>query len=613
MLPLHDPARVPVPGINAVPIHKTQSGIRRFVNRVVKLFHEVRKRIAFVGRIFQKGTTFAPLSANSNTFQQRHRYQQHQQAKQTLRRIAFAGFVTLFAVLIILMALYFLFAWLFSTAIPMLELLQKLEGGDHAFHDSFTNHENDRRKEAVRDAFKHAWSGYVKYAWTHDEIRPVSNITNDSWGGWGVTMIDALDTIVLMDLQDLLPKCDEHIKDLDFVRDKMISVFETTIRYLGGLISAYDLTGNKLYLKKAEELSELLLYAFESPSGLAYHETNTKSGKSANAGWVGMASILSEIGSIQLEFKRLALITSNQALYDTMSANILLLRTRQEQAHVENPNIIPKGLYPVKLKIDDGIFMTSSKITFGGLADSFYEYLLKQYLLTGQKEHQYLEWYLDSINSMIKYLSRDIIYGNQTYTFITEMTNGEQVMDFEHLTCFVPGMIALGTQQVANLTTYPREMRDDHWKFADQVLRTCIMLYDTQPTGIAPDSVRFTDNGFTVTNPSYYLRPETIESLFYFYHITGDQKYRDIGWRIFQNILKYCRTPSAFSGLKDVTKIPALQNNSMQSFFLAETLKYFYLLFSNNNNNKLPLDQYVLNTEGHPFKITKSLNFARKN
>jgi uncharacterized protein YyaL (SSP411 family) len=88
-------------------------------------------------------------------------------------------------------------------------------------------------------------------------------------------MIDALDTMSIMKLDKLLEKCDEHISKIDWKKNKMISVFETTIRYLGGLISAHELTGKKLYLEKAMELSELLLGAFKSPTGLPYHEINT--------------------------------------------------------------------------------------------------------------------------------------------------------------------------------------------------------------------------------------------------------------------------------------------------------------------------------------------------
>jgi hypothetical protein len=228
--------------------------------------------------------------------------------------------------------------------------------------------------------------------------------------------------------------------------------------------------------------------------------------------------------------------------------------------------------------------------------------LIKQYLLTDESEPQYLDWYLDSIRSLTKYMTKSFHHNNTTLLFVTEYKSGDQVSEFEHLTCFAPGMIALGTQ-VRNLTAYPQQERDEHWKIASELLRTCVYLYDNQPCGIAADTVRFEEGKIVAMNPSYYLRPETIESLFYFYRITRKESYREDGWRIFQNLIKFCKTESAFSGIKDVTVNPPEKNNSMQSFFLAETLKYFYLLFSDDKT--LPLSQYVFNTEGHPFKITK--------
>jgi hypothetical protein len=153
----------------SAPLHKKKSRVKKLVKDVYKLVAELRRRI------FQKQiiTTFA-LSQNS--FQQRHRYQQQYQAKQNLRRVAFAAFVLLVICLLVILTIYFLLVWLFSSVESMVDVLRKLEGGDHAFHHLHSNRQNDHRKEAVRDAFLHAWKGYETYAFGHDEIRPVSNI-----------------------------------------------------------------------------------------------------------------------------------------------------------------------------------------------------------------------------------------------------------------------------------------------------------------------------------------------------------------------------------------------------------------------------------------------------
>ncbi|KAL0489765.1 mannosyl-oligosaccharide alpha-1,2-mannosidase, partial [Acrasis kona] len=557
--------------------------------RIRRIYKILRSRIYSLISTFKSAEPILLNPLGTGSFQQRHRYQQKLQMQQKLRRIAFSGFVLSSLCLIIVLSIFFFFGWLLSSAERVLEVVRQLEGGDRAFH---RDHKTEFRRGAVKDAFVHAWTGYEIHAFGHDEIRPTSNITNDSWGGWGVTIVDSLDTIIIMDLKHLLPRCEDHVSKINFVSEKFISVFETSIRYLGGLISAYDLSGNILYLNKAKELSKLMLPAFDSESGLPFHEIITKTGVAGNAAWMQGASILSEVGSVQLEFKRLARLTNDKELYQKMSDQIILLRDQQLKAKG-----LPKGLYPVKIKIENGAFDVSSKVTIGGLGDSFYEYLLKQHLMD-PTETVFLKMYLESVDAMIENLSFTF---NGNHTFITEYQNNKQQYLFEHLTCFAPGMIALGTKHVKNNDLYPKEKRTSHLVFADNVLSTCVMLYDVQPSGIAADTVKFEDGSLEFTNSAYYLRPETIESLFYFFRITGDDKYREAGWRIFENIVKYCRTDSSFSGLKDVTKKPFEKNNSMQSFFFAETLKYLYLLFS--GPDVIPLDKYVFNTEGHPFLL----------
>jgi mannosyl-oligosaccharide alpha-1,2-mannosidase len=140
---------------------------------------------------------------------------------------------------------------------------------------------------------------------------------------------------------------------------------------------------------------------------------------------------------------------------------------------------------------------------------------------------------------------------------------------------------------------------------AVDLLATCYRLYAESPTGIAPEIVEFESDGrYQVRDPKYILRPETIESIFYMYRFTKDERYRDWGWNIAQAIKRSCRTTSgAFSSLTN-----AYDENSkmdkMESFFFAETLKYLFLLFS--DDDVLPLDRFVMTTEAHPLPVLKS-------
>src|SRR3989338_7290014 len=170
---------------------------------------------------------------------------------------------------------------------------------------------NEVRRDAVREALLHAWTGYAAHAFGHDEVSPVTNGTNDSWGAFGVTLVDALDTLHLAfhgwggeeqktAIAELWTRAEEHVRQIDWmVRDYDASFFEMTIRYLGGLLSIHQLSGERMYLPKAEELGERLALAFDSPSGVPYSIVNLRSGKTRNPQWNGGNSILSELGSVQ--------------------------------------------------------------------------------------------------------------------------------------------------------------------------------------------------------------------------------------------------------------------------------------------------------------------------
>lgn len=160
--------------------------------------------------------------------------------------------------------------------------------------------------------------------------------------------------------------------------------------------------------------------------------------------------------------------------------------------------------------------------------------------------------------------------GSVTYIGNLESSKFKPVMD--HLVCFVPGMLALGSNVLE---------RPDDLALARELAETCVMLYDEQPTGIAPEIVSFQgspDAKYRIVSPKYYLRPETIESLFVLYRVTGDEQYRERAWRIFESIERHCKTDTAYSGLNDVTKVPAPLNNSMQRCVWAAFV--FFLCFS---------------------------------
>ncbi len=466
--------------------------------------------------------------------------------------------------------------------------------------------ETRARRAAVRDAFRHAWRGYEVHAFGHDEVRPTTNATNDSWGGFGVTLFDSLDTMIIMGLEDEYQRALRHVYRVSFDKDYEASFFETAIRYLGGMLGAHALSPDPMLRDKARDLGERLLASFQStPSGLPQSVVNLRTGHSHNHKWNGAHSILSEVGSIQLEFAYLSQITGDSRFHDAARA-VFSLYSKSESPL--------GGLFPVYMDPRTREFATNH-VTMGGLSDSFYEYLLKLYILTGQSDTDVLAMYNKAIQSMREHLVFDAGDG---ISFLAEH-KGRPIKEMEHLSCFVPGMLALGaslfngTTDSASLAPAERElasMSGAHRELAHRILNGCVLSYDRMPSGLAPERFAFEEsepiyNRIQVREGKYILRPETVESVFVMYRVTGDKRYREMGWKIFKAIEKHCRVKCCYSGIKDVSK-PDNEielNNSMQSFFLAETLKYLYLLFS--DDGVIPLDKYVFTTEAHPLPVFK--------
>ena len=139
---------------------------------------------------------------------------------------------------------------------------------------TFSGPQNDRQ-EAVVAAFTHAWDGYKRYAWGHDHLKPISK-SGQNWFGLGLTIVDSLDTMYMMGLDEEFDRARDWVEhSLSFSdKDKDVNLFETTIRVLGGLLSTFHLSGDKIFLEKAKGLGDRLMGAFSSPSGIPYSDVN---------------------------------------------------------------------------------------------------------------------------------------------------------------------------------------------------------------------------------------------------------------------------------------------------------------------------------------------------
>ncbi|KAJ5109247.1 Glycoside hydrolase family 47 [Penicillium angulare] len=707
------------------------------------------------------------------------------------------------------------------------------------FKDESSADKQERMQQlsTIRAEFNRAWLAYKKAAMGHDELKPLTGGFEDPFNGWGATLVDALDTLYIMDLKEEFAEAVDAVKKIDFTTSARedIPVFETVIRYLGGLLGAYDISGQRYpeLLEKAQELAEVLIGAFDTPNRmpvLYYRWTpdhvirrHRASGKAA----------LAEIGSLSLEFTRLAQLTQEDKYYDAIA------RITNELEQLQDETTIP-GLWPMRVNAqgcakykpsqqvnrgvgspsqeeprseldtylntpsetknntesktvprkhysaptdvnsylnlmsrdvsDDfsqsepanyhqgstaldteaqleqeyncnsGLLMPTSyrenKYTMGGMADSTYEYLPKEYLLLGGANDQYKSMYKKAIDAARKnLLFRPMIKGERDIRFMASTSTLEMgrknldistslIHESHHLTCFVGGMVAVGAKAFG----IPGDM-----ELAAKLTDGCVWAYESTTTGIMPERFRvlpcakdktcewdqarydaeitqyghvrdsaaaaqyrsgestygqrvkmnsdwkpqdIADSGMAVPFPmpgslnphdkdpinkrdsfavgraavsstiprpasptggfgdledrdaprvsspgplsqtdrdyhlptgmvsipssEYLLRPEAIESVFIMYRLTGDEIWRRKGWKMFEAITKHSRTELANAAISDVMSPKPAQKDSMESFWLAETLKYFYLLFS--DPTVVDLDKYVLNTEAHPFQ-----------
>ncbi|XP_053685863.1 endoplasmic reticulum mannosyl-oligosaccharide 1,2-alpha-mannosidase isoform X2 [Sabethes cyaneus] len=448
---------------------------------------------------------------------------------------------------------------------------------------------NDRQR-AVVDAFLHSWKGYKEYAWGHDNLKPISMSYSD-WFGLGLTIVDGLDTMYIMDLQEEFDESRNWVEQyLRFDVNRDVNLFEVTIRVLGGLLSAYHLSGDKMFLNKALDLGQRLLPCFDSPSGIPYSDVNIDTMKAHPPKWSPDSST-SEVTTLQLEFRDLSRSTLNP-VFENAAAKVNV------KVHELEKN---EGLVPIFINANTGQFRNFATISLGARADSYYEYLLKQWLQTGRKNDDFLiDDYQTAIRGVINQLVRTT--PKEKHLYIGELIGGKTFKPkMDHLTCYLPGTLLLG---------YKNGMPKTHLKLATDLLETCYQTYMKQPTQLAPEISYFNLNGeseydiYVKTNDAHnLLRPEFVESLYYFYAITGNKTYQDMGWTIFEAFNKYTKVKNGYTSIGNVkNQLNTRPRDMMESFWLGETLKYFYLLFS-DDRSEIDLDKYVFNTEAHPLPI----------
>lgn len=415
----------------------------------------------------------------------------------------------------------------------------------------------------VKSEFQHAWNGYKKYAWGHDDLQPLSKTPKD-WYGQTLLMtpVDSLDTLYLMGFKDEADKTRKYItENLSFDKDIYVQNFEITIRLLGGLLSSYQMTGDEKLLRLAEDLGTRLLPVFDSPTGLPYKYVNLKTGKTR-----GETSNPAETGTLLIEFGTLAKLTRKPVFYE--KAKKALVETYNRRSKI--------GLVGTRINVETGEW-TNTGSHVSAEIDSYYEYLLKCAILFDDADCRRM--WQESIAAVNKY-NADEVRGELWYGHADMNTGKRTRTTFGALDAFFPAVLALSGDL----------------ERAKRLQDSAFLMWTKH--GIEPEV--FDYQKMEVIHPGYPLRPEIVESTYYLYQYTKDEKYLRMGKTLFDDFVKYCKTDTAYASLKSV--VTKEKSDSMQSFLFAETFKYYYLLFAPAET--LNFKRVVFNTEAHPIRKT---------
>jgi mannosidase alpha-like ER degradation enhancer 2 len=415
----------------------------------------------------------------------------------------------------------------------------------------------------VKSEFLHAWNGYKKYAWGHDDLKPLTKTYKD-WYGQTLLMtpVDSLDTLYLLGFKAEADATRKYItENLSFDKDISVQNFEITIRILGGLLSSYQMTGDKKLLSLAEDLGNRLLPVFDSPTGIPYRYVNLKTGKVK-----GEVTNPAESGTLLIEFGTLSKLTKKPVFFD--KAKRALVETYKRRS--------PIGLVGTRINVETGNW-TNTDTHISAEIDSYYEYLLKCAILFDDADCR--KMWEEGIAAINKYLA-DEVRGELWYGH-ADMTTGKRTATISGaLDAFFPAILALsGDLERA------KRLQDSSFKMWTK--------HDIEPE-------EFDYMKQEVGDASYHLRPEIVESTYYLYKYTNDEKYLQMGARFFEDFVKYCKTDAGYAVLKSV--VTKEKSDTMHSFLFAETFKYYYLVFAPAKT--LDFKKVVFNTEAHPIRKT---------
>lgn len=433
---------------------------------------------------------------------------------------------------------------------------------------------NQQLAEQVKSETARTWEAYKKYAWGHDVLLPLSKGHQDWYEkSLNISPIDAYSTLKVIGLEKEASLVEQYVMDsISWDIDLDVKVFEVNIRILGGLLSMYEYSQNPKVLEKTEDFGKRMLKAFDTPTGIPYYWVNLKTGKGRGAN-INVA----EAASYTFEMGILSYYTKNPVYYQAAKKATKAVYDRVSE----------RGLVGERIDVETGEWIDPSSHICAGI-DSYYEYLFKSWYLFRDPELKTMwDRSITAINKNLVeesdtsfwYIRADMNTGKKMETKVENRENkmGGIITLYD---AFFPAILAMsGDLERA-------KKNQDSWDWLWNRYGLEPMIYDV--------------NAAEPTYPVYDLNPEIIESAYYLYHYTKDEKYLNMVKQYWHDIMKYCRTDVAFSSVEDVRTMK--KKDYMPTFFFAETLKYLYLTFD-YETGRFKFDEHIFNTEAHPFRI----------
>ena len=415
----------------------------------------------------------------------------------------------------------------------------------------------------VHAEMRWAWRNYCAHAWGRDQIKPIS-------GGYesfplkdrhlGLSLIEAMDTLWVMRLDAEFADALRWVRaNLDFAIDGEVSVFETSIRLIGGLLSAHLASRDAVLLERARDLADRLLPAFDTATGMPYRFVNLKTGAKR-----GPLTNPAEVGTYLPEWGTLSRLTGDPRYRAAAKRAVVAIYDRRSSL----------GLLADAIDADTGIW-ASRRATIGPPSDSYYEYLWDGWTLLGDTDCKTM--YESCTAAIVRHQRVTAADGRTWFGDVDFARGGALSGEQDELASFYGGLLAQ-SGAVSLGADYTRAWAGVQDRF-----------------GILPEGYDYPTGRATYVGNA--LRPELADAAFNLWLVTHAEEWRMVGRTHYLNMKRWNRARFGYAAISDVTVRPMPQVDRCPGYWWSEQMKYYYLLFA--DAPRFDYARNYLTTEGN--------------